>query len=607
MKTPATICFFLTLCLSASVSGQSSKFLEGVEPSENVLLHLETVKRLKEDTAHILSAIPMTSPSFGEERAGAPQHFPYPVIFIHGLTGSSDTWAGFYDYALAQGWSFGGQLAFNLNSDDDLEYSNIYNGSPIDFADFNNGIMAGDFYIVNFNTGLDGTAYGSNYNTATQSNQAAIAKQGLAVRNAINHVLQATGKEKVILLGHSMGGLAARQYLQNDNFWQQDGSHHVAKLITSGTPHGGSNSTGTFLFDAFLDVDERSDAVRDLRRSYFYSFDEGVFLYGGLESGGVIFDNLLGFYNIDVDCNGVEGNQVAGLNQKGIPGDVDYSCIIGDWTYDISIDDPGDGVVEVEDAQLKNFYNITSETFTRYSDESPSVLQYTLHTALPDYQDLNIHGLDEPDYYHLSYQIESNTQYNGFITQQAPDAEYGIDYDDFIFTLPQAGAVSVKVDNVSTSFFGVSILGHPNYEYLFDEEYETETIQTQPLQLPAGTYYLEFYADGEAESWQYPYSFQLAFSPNNPSAVVEIDESIQIIASPNPVSDMLRVSISLRKSTSCLMQLQNQLGQTLLERSIEGSNIDELLDMTKYPSGTYFVTVSTSGGVKTEKVVKKGR
>ncbi|MBK8567384.1 MAG: alpha/beta fold hydrolase [Saprospiraceae bacterium] len=448
--------------------------------------------------------------------------------------------------------------------------------------------------------------YGNSTTTqhATQSNQAAIVKQGLAVRNAVTHVLQATGKEKVILLGHSMGGLAARQYLQNDNFWQQDGSHHVAKLITSGTPHGAATQRRPFLFDAFLDVDERSDAVRDLRRSYFYSFDEGVFLYGGLESGGVMFDNLLGFYSLDVDCNGVEGNQVAGLNQMGIPDDVDYSCIIGDWTYDISIDDPGDGVVEVEDAQLKNFFNIISETFTRYSGESPSALQYTLHTALPDYQDLNIHGLDEPDYYHLSYQIESNTQYNGFITQQAPDAEYDIDYDDFVFTLPQAGTVSVKVDNVSTSFFGVSILGHPNYEYFFDEEYETETIQTQLLQLPAGTYYLEFYADGEAESWQYPYSFQLAFSPNNPSAVVAAGEPIQVTISPNPVSDMLRVAIAGREGISGVLQLQNQLGQTLLERSIKGNKVDELLDMTEYPSGTYFVTVSTSGGVKTEKVVK---
>ena len=48
-----------------------------------------------------------------------------------------------------------------------------------------------------------------------------------------------TNKDKVILFGHSMGGLCAREYLQNSSNWQTDGSHHVAKLITRGTPHGG--------------------------------------------------------------------------------------------------------------------------------------------------------------------------------------------------------------------------------------------------------------------------------------------------------------------------------------------------------------------------------
>ena len=67
---------------------------------------------------------------------------------------------------------------------------------------------------------------------------------------------------------------------------------------------------------------------------------------------------------------------------------------------------------------------------------------------------------------------------------------------------------------------------------------------------------------------------------------------------------MLRVVIAGREGISGVLQLQNQLGQTLLERSIKGNKVDELLDMTGYPSGTYFVTVSTSDGVKTEKVVK---
>ena len=69
------------------------------------------------------------------------------------------------------------------------------------------------------------------------SNQAAIILQARALGRAISDVLQITGKEKVILVGHSMGGLAAREYLQNSSHGQGNTHHRVAKLMTSGTPH----------------------------------------------------------------------------------------------------------------------------------------------------------------------------------------------------------------------------------------------------------------------------------------------------------------------------------------------------------------------------------
>ena len=59
-------------------------------------------------------------------------------------------------------------------------------------------------------------------------------------------------------MGHSMGGLASREYLQNPDNWQADGDHHVAKLLTIGTPNGGSNTTGGSLLGAFFGIDESS-------------------------------------------------------------------------------------------------------------------------------------------------------------------------------------------------------------------------------------------------------------------------------------------------------------------------------------------------------------
>ena len=56
--------------------------------------------------------------------------------------------------------------------------------------------------------------------------------EGIARR--IDEVLAATGAPRLILVGHSMGGLASRAYLR------RHGAVKVARLITLGTPHHGT-------------------------------------------------------------------------------------------------------------------------------------------------------------------------------------------------------------------------------------------------------------------------------------------------------------------------------------------------------------------------------
>lgn len=592
MKLKTTL-FLVVSCIAISVFGQKSKLLFDASESQSIQQHIEEVNRKRADTTNIFSATPQ-NPGGIQERSGAPQHFPYPIIFIHGLVGSADTWTDFYNYALSQGWSYGGHIRFNLNADDDLNFSNITSASLSDVDDFNSNLQASDFYLVNFNCGLDGTSYGGNYNTETQSNQAAIIKQGLAIRQAVSHVLAATGKDKVILFGHSMGGLAARQYLQTPTLWQPDNKHHIAKLVTSGTPHGGSNASFPGVSSLFADVDEGSDAVRDLRRTYFYSGDPGVFLYGGLEDPDVMDDLLLGFWNYDVNCNGNEGNQITGLNQKNISTNLDFACIISDYSLDPL---GGDLVVGLTEAQLKSYYTIISETFELD----------VLHTNMPEETRANYEGFDEPDYYDLSYTIDKNTDYNGFITLQAPDAEYDIDYDDFVFKTTQTGWVSVVVDNiVNSSFpFGVSILDHPNYNYLFDQTFQSDPIQTQAFQIPAGTYYLEFYADGNSNSWQYPYAFRLVWSATNPTATSDIESKTKINITPNPTANRLNIIIENEENIRGIIKIQNEIGQEIYNQPIEGVKIQQQVDLEKYPDGVYFVTITTENGNQTSKVIKR--
>jgi len=605
-KKPTIIYMSIKLKITAFLIGltfilnaQKSKHLAWSNQYDNLKEHLEEVNRKDKDSTYIETATPIYPDE--KHKNNSNLHFPYPVIFVHGLTGTADTWIEFYNYALNQNWSYGGHLRFNLNSDNNFYYSNIYSNQS-DVLDFNSNLDVADFYLINFNCATDGTSFGNNVSEITQSNQAAIAKQGLAIKQAVFHVLQATGRDKVILFGHSMGGLASREYLQNTDLWQQDGHHHVAKLITSGTPHGGSNATGTFFLDTFLDVDESSDAVRDLRRSYFYSGDNGVFLHGGIEDEDVLDDSIWGFYNLDVNCNGQSGNSVIGLNQKDIYADLDYSLIIGDWLYDISINDPGDGVVEVEDAQLKNFYQITAETFTILSNDLINYGEKTLHTALPSYTGYNFYALDEPDYYGLSYRIDINENYNGFITVQANDAEYSMDYDDYIFTTPDEGALTLNVENMPVNF-GVSIIDTQSFGIWYNEVFQSASVTTEQIELPKGEFYLEFYANGNNTSWQYPYGFRIDWSPNNTTPISNIfQETIGVSVYPNPVSKNLIIDDKSENIDYLILELFDELGRVIWGKTTNSNKT--ILNMERYPSGVYLLKIRNENFSKTKRIIK---
>jgi triacylglycerol esterase/lipase EstA (alpha/beta hydrolase family) len=54
------------------------------------------------------------------------------------------------------------------------------------------------------------------------------------VRAAIEQLCAATGQQRVVIVGHSMGGLVARAYLR------RYGAEAVARVITLGTPHQGT-------------------------------------------------------------------------------------------------------------------------------------------------------------------------------------------------------------------------------------------------------------------------------------------------------------------------------------------------------------------------------
>ena len=488
-------------------------------------------------------------------RMGESAQSVYPVIFIHGLIGNGSSWDDFtsnlywnYD------WTYGGKLEFCLNANENNSNADIYN----DITDFiPSNLPPADYYNIEFNCNSSGNCDNSSSVLNNLSNQAAIKKQGRALGIAIEHVLSVTGKDKVILMGHSMGGLCAREYIQNDIHWQLNDHHRVAKLVTSGTPHGGSNAgsgPGNMLTDLGfgddLPINPSSEAVRDLRSTYSDG-TKGAYLWGGYEDQ--ISDS---YFNDDVDCNGLENDSVVGLNTKYLHTDIDYTCIVGNasdftpsenqatlWSaltelaYDaasIFLDGTlnskvqgGDGVVFTLNANLENFYAGMSnqiEVFEVATD----------HLDLTSNHEVNYKALDEPDflssydpyqqnYYDLAYKVECNTYYRGYFTEQAPDNTQlnpDQDTDIYKFILSQNGWIDISLEmdpNTSSEAY-----------MALDDEYLNEIDVSDQLfanggntyiptdccgiYLTAGTYYLSIGGIplNTEEPFAKPYKFRIS-------------------------------------------------------------------------------------------------
>jgi triacylglycerol esterase/lipase EstA (alpha/beta hydrolase family) len=430
----------------------------------------------------------------------AQRTIPNPIILVHGWTGSDETWVEFTNYLEKQAKLTieRNSLNYNLNCDYNLNFSNKYS----DVCDANYGQIGNkDVYIINFNAGH-------------QSNQAAIVKQGYALKFAIDKVLAATGADNVVLLGHSMGGLAIREYLQNSANWQSDGQHHVAKLITIGTPHKGSNISGNGLL-IFARKDENSEAVRDLRESYIYSSClrsgqpincPGVYLWGGQETRDWMKTNIYGgsnFYNIDVNCNGSSGEYVTGLNQKSINTNLDFACIIGGPNNT-------DGIVSTYSQNLNTLYaGLNAELFFYNCNGDFSCHTNEPKKALTEM----VRALDEPKTYLTK--IKFGNSYKGFFTLQSNSNQ--IDTDEYSISVPQKGVISYSAGQVTASN-AVLTLKKANGQVVFSGNFSTSL--NDKIIVESGNYLVSI-SGNSLGSWA-TYNFSLGFCPLPPTMQINI-------------------------------------------------------------------------------------
>lgn len=532
------------------------------------------------------------------------QTLPYPIIFIHGLNSNSAVWLDLSTQMINSGLSFGGRIDICLNDDGNNNVANklVYPTPNADIAlytNYVNDLSSADIYWLNFDIDNFGRLRSNTNFIDVLSNESAITKQGVAVNMAIQIVLQKTGRDKVILMGHSMGGLASREYIQNSTNWQPDGQHHVAKLITTGTPHGGYTGTNAGLVTG---IESRSEAYRDLRKEYTYSGYNGVYLYGGTENSTVIENSIFSmFYNVDINCNGINGDNttIIGLNQKNLPLTLDYAYIIGNCTncslLQGSIE--GDGIVRSVNANLNNIYTLPAPRNEFIHTADAIDFYIGLHSDLPKAIPVSFKGLDEPNEYNLSYEVNLNQTYTGFITEQPVDG-YTFDFDDYKINITTNGNYSISISNSFFNSISYRILDS-NLNILATNTVAPNSIQTTfQHSLTSGTYFIEFISSGNSSSYLYPYTFEIQNS-------LSIDENIfseSTLAYPNPFTNQLTIEANepIQK-----IEIYNLLGQKVKEIEFNSAEKSKNIELSELAQGNYIAKIYlVENTIKSIKIIK---
>ena len=394
-----------------------------------------------------------------------PANSPYPVIFIHGLnsddqtwnatlTQLSSTWIMSTDHTLSAVLNArGGDTTHYLqdviipqrdvsgNYVNDITNSSIYS---FNFGNFWNRNIS-DPRIILYNSGTPGSSQ-------APSSQSSIYKQGFALKIFIDSVLRVTGASKVILAGHSMGGLAIREYLQRiengiHKWWVDPydviNGHKVARVVTFGTPHLGTNVSSI----PFTSIDFNSEAIRDMRISF--TAGNAPYLFSSPESFVPS-----SYYNSDINCNGSENDTIVGLSSNNsenslmpLPHNITFTYITSNYL--------GLGTDLAVPLSRQWLYNGSIPSPAGISDTLLTNKNHIQETG--DYRSI-IRGLDEPDNKNYSYEVSTGKTYAGFITLQSNGIISDTDFYNVQFN--SGGKISFELSSINAGVTGIAILNN---------------------------------------------------------------------------------------------------------------------------------------------------
>jgi len=585
-------------------------------------------------------------------------NIPYPIIFVHGLGDSHETWEETIEeiqevenfpnleppivYHVCLNHDGEDETAFfepGDNGENDVAEVRWTQFGNLDVIERNDINEESRLFAINFKEEIfrDIDGEDDNHNNHDHSNTAAIYKQGYALGLMIGEVLEITGRDKVILVGHSMGGLAIRENLQRtdngepdgEHLWwfdpdDEDHGHRVAKVVTTGTPHLGSDFgyidpvLSPQRDDEFVDLIITLEALRDLRYSY-HDFNEeinGLYLFGGNERdiyGDNWVERIIDYMNFDVNCNGhpnledddprfdnivglnntveVDGNLERGTTfnaQMPLNSNIWYTWIVSDlWGIG------GDGMVLVDKQYLYD------ENGHLPRGHSNVLLINAPHTAEPMHFQSIITALDEPNRHQFSYKINTNWEYTyGLFT---PQPENNSDVDWYKFRTENEGSAKLSLDMASIRAMNIdewnlSIFMDVNEDAIASINEDNPNNGVLNFDIENDTdYYIQFRGSNDQEDWyDHPYRFRLRFIEDEevePVILIPVDYFLSA-GYPNPFNNTTRLSYDLPEAVNVKIQIYDLSGRlviTLTNGKYEAGHHYVTWDADNFATGIYLV------------------
>jgi len=235
----------------------------------------------------------------------AEQNLRYPVLLVHGLFSSSRTWQ---------------KTVKAFVEDYDLRYGGMVSAQPSAKMP---APTPGDFYTWNFSSN-----HHLSYRQQAEELSAGIAK-----------ILSLNSAQKVVLIGHSMGGLAARALVQLYN------PDVVYALITIGTPHYGSplallrestHREARSFFTKLTKLLGRADAPGEANPGFFRRLARRLFRVTTEAQ-----QELDGFFSSEAFIELAPGSAaLEELNRAELPAGIRYVFITGSLTDFAAFPDP---------------------------------------------------------------------------------------------------------------------------------------------------------------------------------------------------------------------------------------------------------------------------